>query len=422
MNIESIESNVRSYCRSFPIEFVKAFGSTLESTCGRHFIDFLSGCGSLNYGHNHPFLRDRLTEYISNSGISISLDLETQSKSNFIEAFSDLILKPRNFDYKLQFTGPTGTNAVEAAIKLARKVTGRTNVVSFTNAFHGCTLGALALTGNQNHRQAATSQLINVSRFAYDGYHGMNFDTSEMLAQMLSDQSSGIDEPAAVILEIIQGEGGLNVATKDWLTKVASITKEYGALLIVDEIQTGCGRSGTFFAFEPIGLKPDIILLAKSLSGYGLPMSLVLISPEWDDWLPGEHNGTFRGNNLAFVTASAALEHFWRDDTIVDCVRQKGQFIATYLNSLAFQHGFTRKGIGMMQGVETGSSVVASNIRKNCFDRGLVLETSGPNDSVIKLMPPLNIEDQELEAGLSTLSESINVTLPPHIQREVRKF
>ena len=212
-----IESNVRSYCRIFPDVFDKAEGSLIFVTNGRRYIDFLSGCGSLNYGHNNSDLKEALLSYLADSGIVMSLDMETQSKNKFIEVFSEHILQPRGLNYKLQFPGPTGTNAVEAAIKLARKVTGRSNVIAFTNAFHGCSLGALALTANEHHRGNSEALLTHVNRVAYDGYLGPDIDSSALLEKLLSDPSSGIDAPAAIILETIQGEGGLNVASASWV-------------------------------------------------------------------------------------------------------------------------------------------------------------------------------------------------------------
>ena len=333
-----IESEVRSYCRNFPDVFSRAEGAFVYSATGKSYIDFLSACGSLNYGHNHPELRKALVSYVKKQGVTMSLDTETVSKNEFLEAFREHILEPRGFSYKLQFAGPTGANAVEAAIKLARKVTGRTNVVAFTNAFHGCSLGALALTANAHHRGSSEALLSHVNRVPYDGYLGPDVDTSALLEKLLSDPSSGIDVPAAIILETIQGEGGLNVASANWVKNVARIAQKFGALLIVDDIQAGCGRSGDFFSFEPFGIEPDIVCLAKSISGFGLPMSLVLIKPEHDIWAPGEHNGTFRGNNLAFVTATVALRQFWKTSEFQKIIKDNGEKLRAVLTNLVAAH------------------------------------------------------------------------------------
>lgn len=407
-----IESQVRSYCRSFPDIFTTAQGAIIQSASGKRYLDFLSGCGSLNYGHNDPYLTHALISHLESGGISMSLDMETASKNSFMETFKSLVLDPRGLDYRLQFTGPTGANAVEAAIKLARKVTGRTNVVAFTNAFHGCTLGALALTGSGHHRRSSQPMLNQVSRHPYCGYFGHHVDTAAYLEQMLQDASSGIDAPAAIVLEVIQGEGGLNVATTTWLRKIRKICDDIGALMIVDDIQAGCGRSGTFFSFEHTGILPDMVLLAKSISGYGQPMSLVLIRPEHDLWAPGEHNGTFRGNNLAFVTATAALQAYWSDQALMSDTARKAEIIRQALAEICRVHDLHPKGRSFMQGIEVGDAAWSDAIRKTCFDQGLIVEACGPTDSVVKLMPPLTIDDDHLMHGLDILSQSFAATRP----------
>ncbi len=296
--------------------FDTARGSLLWDTEGREYLDFLAGAGSLNYGHNDPDLAAALIEHIRRGGLAHGLDLHTRAKRAFLETFEAVVLAPRGLDHRVQFTGPTGTNAVEAALKLARKVTGRRNVLAFTNGFHGVSQGALAATGNAHHRMAPVLSLPDVTRLPYDGYLGAGLDTTELMQRLLADPSSGVDAPAAVLLETVQGEGGLNVASPEWLRRVAAITRAAGALLVVDDIQAGCGRTGSFFSFEPAGVTPDLITLSKSLSGFGLPMAALLVRPEWDRWQPGEHNGTFRGNAHAFVTAQAALAKFWADGSL----------------------------------------------------------------------------------------------------------
>ncbi|MGU9962635.1 MAG: diaminobutyrate--2-oxoglutarate transaminase [Candidatus Halichondribacter symbioticus] len=410
---KELETNGRSYCRSFPDTFDKAEGSSVFNTSGRRYIDFLSGCSSLNYGHNHPDMQKALLTYIQNQGITMSLDMGTQSKNKFMELFSKYILQPRGFDYKLQFAGPTGTNAIEAAIKLARKFTGRTNVIAFTNAFHGCSLGALALTGNQHHRNNSTALLAHTIRVPYDGYWGSEIDTSEHLKKLFSDASSGYDLPAAIIVETIQGEGGLNVATAEWMKNIESLARELGALLIIDDIQAGCGRSGDFFSFESLGVYPDIVCLAKSLSGFGLPMSLVLMKPEYDIWQPGEHSGTFRGNNLAFVTASKAIELFWCNNSFQQDIHARGKKIKSFLDGLSqtYPDATLVKGRGMMMGLKFFDSEQAKIIQKSCFSKGLIIELCGPNDEVLKLLPPLNIDAKDLEQGLNIIDAVTNDTL-----------
>ena len=404
---ERRESGVRSYSRAMPRQFNRAEGVWLHDNQGGRYLDFLSGCSTLNYGHNHPILKQALLDYITADGITHGLDLHTDAKTDFLETFEQVILKPRNLDYRVMFTGPTGTNAVEAAIKLARKVTGREMVIAFTNGFHGMTLGALACTGNATKRGGAGVPLSHVSHEPFDGYHGPDVDTAAMLEQRLADPSSGLDAPAAIIVETVQGEGGLNAASPEWLRAIAAIAKRHGALLIMDDIQAGSGRTGGYFSFEGMGFTPDIVTMAKSLSGMGLPFALTLFHPELDQWSPGEHNGTFRGNNHAFVTATAALRHFWSDDAFEQDVRRRGELLERRLANIAREHGLSTRGRGMMRGIDVGTGEVASAITSACFARGLIIETSGAHDEIVKVIAPLIIEDDQLWAGLDILETCV---------------
>lgn len=413
--IERVESRVRSYSRSFPKLFDRALGATIYDTSGRAYIDFLAGCSSLNYGHNDPQLKAALTDYITADGIAHGLDMFTSAKERFLGAFERHILNPRDMKYRVQFTGPTGANAVEAALKLARKVTGRTNVISFTNGFHGVTLGALAATGNNKHRNGAATPLNGVTRAAFDGYYGTDIDTAALLERQLSDPSSGIDAPAAIIVETVQGEGGLNVASVDWLRRIEALARDHGALFIIDDIQAGCGRTGDFFSFDGMNLTPDIITMAKSLSGMGLPLAITLIKPEYDIWEPAEHNGTFRGNNHAFITAAASINKFWSDRQFVGEVKKKATYLADRLDTIAEEYGMTVKGRGMMLGIDTGSAEKAASICSTCFTCGLIIETSGSFDQVVKILAPLTITQGELAAGLDILSEAFKSTLGSHL-------
>lgn len=413
----TLESEVRSYARAFPVVFNCAFDSCLVDDKGRRYLDFLAGAGTLNYGHNNPTLKRALLDYIERDGITHGLDMHTCAKADFLGAFSELILAPRGMEYVMQFTGPTGTNAVEAALKLVRNITGRHNIIAFTNGFHGVTLGAMAATGNSHHRGAAGIAMGGVTRLPYDGYlDGVN--TALLLEKMLGDSSSGVDLPAAVILETVQGEGGLNVASDAWLRSVERICRQHGVLLIVDDIQAGCGRTGTFFSFESAGIRPDIIALSKSLSGYGLPFAVALIRPHLDRWKPGQHNGTFRGNNHAFVTATAALRKYWSDETFASAVQEKSRLLTDALEAIAAQNpAFIagRKGRGMMQGLACHDGNIAQRITRSAFDKGLVIETSGPNSEVVKCLCPLTISRNDLQSGLKILArcvEGLSVSKP----------
>lgn len=404
------ESNVRSYARSFPALFNRAKGTELWDDRGRRYLDFLAGAGSLNYGHNNPILKSALIDYIESDGITHSLDLHTDAKEKFLTAMQEIILKPRGLDYVVQFTGPTGANAVEAALKLARKVTGRSNVIFFTNGFHGVSLGALAVTGNEYFRRAAGVALTGGTSMPFDGYMGEGVDTIAYLERVLSDCSSGVDAPAAVIVEVVQGEGGINSASYGWLRRLQELCNERKIVFIVDEIQTGCGRTGTFFAFEPAGITPDIVTLSKSLSGYGLPFSTVLIKRSLDVWKPAEHNGTFRGNNHAFITAAAAIEHYWQSEDFSLEVAAKSKHLGRRLEAMVERFSpylIKVKGRGMMQGILCADPKRAASITATAFKHGLIIERAGPEDEVIKCMMPLTTSYDILEEGLDILECSI---------------
>ena len=405
---ENSESEVRSYVRSFPTVFTKTKGYKMWNKEGKEYIDFFSGAGALNYGHNDDHMKEKLIEYITNDGITHSLDMASSAKATFLETFRDVILKPRDLDYKMMFPGPTGTNTVESALKLARKVTGRTDIISFTNGFHGMTIGSLSVTGNSMKRKGAGIPLQNVVTMPYDNYVN-DQDSLDYLERFLEDSGSGVAIPAAMILETVQGEGGINAASFEWLKKIEKVCKRWGILLIVDDVQAGIGRTGTFFSFEPAGIKPDIICLSKSLSGYGTPFAMTLVRPDIDKFAPGEHNGTFRGNNHAFVTATAALD-YWKDDTLENNVKIKSQKIIDFLEKMVEKYPELNgevRGRGFMVGIASGVDGLSNKIAAKAFELGLIMETSGPNDEVFKLFPALNIDDEGLNKGLAILEESI---------------
>ena len=402
------ESEARSYCRSFPTSFVKAQGSELTDATGRTYIDFLAGCSSLNYGHNDPDMKAALIEHITADGITHGLDMHSGAKADFLNAFEEIILKPRDMDYKVMMTGPTGTNAVEAAMKLARKITGRQNIIAFTNGFHGMTMGALSCTGNAGKRAGAGGgPLCGTTHMPYEGAFGDGMDSLRVIEEMLGNPSSGVDAPAAFIIEPVQGEGGLNAASTAFMQGVARLAKEHGALLIVDDIQAGCGRTGTFFSFEKMGIEPDLIPMAKSFSGMGLPFAALLIKPEHDIWGPAEHNGTFRGNTHAFVTARVALEKFWKDDTFQKEIATKAEMLRETLEQIADNvPGARLKGRGMMRGVDVGNGDLAGEICARAFEKGLIIETSGAHDEVVKVLAPLTTPEATFAKGLDILTEA----------------
>lgn len=411
---ERLESEVRSYSRSWPQVFQRAIGSELYSEEGERYLDLFAGAGALNYGHNPAPIKQALLDYLSQDHVVHGLDMMTPAKREFLEAFEEIILQPRGYEYKVMFPGPTGTNAVEAALKIARKVTGRSNVICFTNAFHGMTLGALAVSGDSMKRGGANVPLDHTQRLPYEDYFRDGLDTITYLERYLEDDGSGYAKPGAVILETIQGEGGLRSASDEWLQRLAAVCHKHDILLIADDIQTGCGRTGTFFSFEPSGIVPDIVTVSKSLSGMGLPFAAVLIKPELDQWQPSEHNGTFRGFNPAFVTARAALQTYWRDDDLAAQVRRKGVRIREGLEKLATKlpQGTAHPlGRGFMQGLEMDFDGLASQTAQQAFERNLLMETSGADDQAIKLLPSLTMTDAELDEAFAIIGAALDAAI-----------
>lgn len=412
-----MESEVRSYVRSFPTVFETARGSIVTDEDGREYIDFFCGAGAVNYGHNHPLLKRDVLDYLAGDGIQHALDMATSAKRGFLESFRDVVLAPRGLDYKVQFTGPTGANTVEAALKLARLATGRTGVVAFTHGYHGLSLGALAATANSWFRQAAGAHLGDVVFHPYDGYYGEGVDTAAMLAQLLDDPSSGLDLPAAVIVETVQGEGGVNVASDEWLRALRELCTAHGIVLICDEIQIGVGRSGDFFGFEQAGIAPDMVTLSKSISGYGFPMSLLLIDPRLDVWKPAMHTGTFRGNTVALVSAKSALENFWADPAFLEGVGHRAGLVRARLDAIADRHTgvFGTRGRGLLQGlVGLEDAELAGRISRKAFELGLIVEVSGARDEVLKVMPALLGDDETLLRGLDLIDEAVEAVLAEH--------
>lgn len=405
----ALESNVRSYSRSWPTEFAKGVGATLIAADGTEYLDFFAGAGALNYGHNHPQLKQVLIDHIAGDQLMHSLDMFTTVRSEFLRTFKSLILEPRGLDYKVMFPGPAGTTAAEAALKLARKLTGRSTIVHFTDSFHGMSLGALAVTGNAKKRGGAGVLLTGNAVVPFDGYLGEGVDTLDYLERMLRDSSSGLDLPGGVIVETVQAEGGINVARVEWLQRLRALCTEFEIPLIVDDVQMGCGRTGGFFSFEEAGIVPDIVMLSKSISGIGIPMSLTLFRSELDVWDAGEHNGTFRGIGPGFATATETLRLFWSDDSFEKETRRKGELADARFQAIVAAHpdaGLTTRGRGLARGLVFRSGETAAKVIAACFRDGLVIETAGSEDEVVKLLAPLTITDDELNRGIDIIEQA----------------
>jgi len=407
---ENLESQVRGYIRSFPTIFATAKGAILTDEQEVEYIDFFAGAGTLNYGHNNSRIQEALINYLQNDGIVHGLDMATTAKKEFIQTFQDTILAPRNLEYKLQFTGPTGTNAVETALKLARLVKGRSNVVAFTNGYHGLSQGSLAVTGNNEYRDESYISRCNATFMPFDGYFG-DWNTLEYFRKFLEDGSSGVDIPAAVIVETIQGEGGINVASAKWLQELETLCREYDILLIIDDIQVGNGRSGEFFSFEFAGINPDMVTLSKSIGG-GLPMALLLFKPDLDQWKPGEHTGTFRGNNLAFVAAKVSIENYWQNDDLSHAIKYKEKILKETLEAIAKkyeEYNIVVRGRGLAYGIEFKSdNSIAGEISEYAFKEQLIIETCGSDGQVVKFLPPLIIDEDTLREGLKRFETAVD--------------
>lgn len=411
---EQRESNIRAYARTYPTVFVTAKNSRQVDENGKEYIDFFAGAGVLNFGHNNPRMKQAMIDYMQKDGVLHSLDMQTQAKAHFMQKFTDVILKPRNMPHRMQFMGPTGTNAVEAAMKLARNVTGRHNIVAFSQGFHGMTLGALAATANEYFRQASGVPLLHVSHELFDQAHDSKaaLDALDALASQYRDASSGIKPPAAFMVETIQAEGGVNVASKEWMQKLEKLAKEFGSILIVDDIQVGCGRTGSYFSFDDMDIKPDIITLAKGIGGVGTPMAMNLVHPDLDKhWSPGEHTGTFRGQNLSFVAGAEALSYF-EDTELMSEVVQKAEQVRHALDPLvAEKSAHELRGKGFILGLDMGKGELAAKVVQRCFHNGLMIGACGSGGRVLKIIPPLTIPEADLMEGLDILKSAVRFVM-----------
>ena len=410
---EKYESEVRSYCRKFPTVFKQAKGSYFYDENGEKYLDFFCGAGAVNYGHNNPEIKEKVIDYLMNDGVIHALDMYTVAKREFIECFEKKVLEPRGMEYKIMFPGPTGTNAVEAVLKLARKVKKRNNIWALMGAFHGMTLGALALTTDKESRDGAGIRFTDVTHipapYMIDG-----FDTISYMQMLLDDDHSGVEKPAALVIETVQAEGGIRVFSNEYLQAVSKFCKDNDILLIIDDIQVGCARTGTFMSFERAGIQPDMFVMSKSIGGMGFPLSIALFKPELDIWLPGEHNGTFRGNQIAFVAAKAALDYMLANNVEKEVLR-KAQIVENFMKNeiMPLSDKIEYRGIGLIWGIDFGKleADFCSKMQKKCFENKLIIESAGRKNSVIKLMPTLVISDEDLLKGLNIIKNAIKDSL-----------
>lgn len=410
---EKYESKVRSYCRHFPVVFTEAKGALLKDENGKEYIDFFCGAGAVNYGHNNPYIKQKMTDYLMTDGIIHALDMYTVPKREFINTFEEKIIQPKGLNYKIQFCGPTGTNAVEASVKLARKIKGRSNIFAFMGCFHGMTLGALSLTSEMYARNGAGVNLNDVTHIPAP-YMFENFNVIEYMQTLIDDDHSGVEKPAALIMETVQAEGGIRVFEKDFIRKVRDFCDKNDILMIVDDIQVGCCRTGSFFSFERAQIVPDMVVMSKSIGGIGMPMAILLMKPELDIWKPAEHNGTFRGNQLSLIAGKASFDWLIDNNVEAETIR-KGEIIKDYITKtvLNIDNRIKLRGIGLIWGIDFSEidSSLAEKVIEKCFENKLICECAGRNGSVFKIMPPLVIEDNLLFKGLEIVTESIKTVL-----------
>ena len=426
---DEMESNVRSYPRKLPLAIAKAQGCWVTDVEGNEYLDCLAGAGTLALGHNHSAIIKSIQDTLA-SGLPLhTLDITTPLKDAFSEAL--LAHFPGGKDeYRLQFCGPTGADATEAAVKLAKTFTGRGNVISFSGGYHGMTQGSLALTGNLGAKNAVPNLMPGVQFLPYPheyrcplglgGEAGVDALTY-YFENFIEDVESGVVKPAAVILEAIQGEGGVVVGPAKWLRKIREVTEKHGILMIADEVQAGFCRSGKMFAFQHAGIEPDIVVMTKAVGG-SLPLAVLAIKKKFDAWQPAGHTGTFRGNQLAMATGYASLR-IMREQDLAGNAQARGDFIRSELNRLAqeFPCIGNVRGRGLMIGIEIvderrpadrmgslpADAVLAAEIQKACFNNKLLLERGGRNGTVVRLLAPLIITQQECEELIKRFRQSV---------------
>ncbi|WP_423358075.1 aspartate aminotransferase family protein [Pseudomonas citronellolis] len=430
------ESNARSYPRRIPLALKKARGLYVEDVEGRRFIDCLAGAGTLALGHNHPVVIEAIQQVLADELPLHTLDLTTPVKDAFVQDLFGLLPAQLAREAKIQFCGPTGADATEAALKLVRTATGRSTVLSFQGGYHGMTQGALGLMGNLGPKKALGAVLGNGVQFLpypYDyrcpfglgGEAGVRANL-HYLESVLNDPESGVPLPAAVVVEVVQGEGGVVPADLQWLRGLRRITEKVGVALVIDEIQTGFGRTGRMFAFEHAGIVPDVVLLSKAIGG-SLPLAVVVYRDWLDTWQPGAHAGTFRGNQMAMAAGSAVMRYLKEHD-VPGHAAAMGERLAEHLRIL--QRSYPQlgdiRGRGLMLGVEVvdaegaadslghppANPALASRIQRECLRRGLILELGGRHGAVVRFLPPLVISAEQIDEVARRFARALAAAVP----------
>lgn len=431
------ESSARSYPRKFPFALKKAKGSWVEDVEGNRYLDFLCGAGTLALGHNDDEVSKAMVDLITSDAPLHTLDLTTPVKDRFVETVISILPEEMRNNVKIQFCSPSGTDATDAAIKLCKTATGRGNVIAFSGGYHGMGHGALALTGNHNAKKSVQNLMPGVQFMPYPYSYRCPFGIGgekgaeacgAYFERMLKDPESGVTLPAAVIIEPIQGEGGVIPAPKGFLQTVRRVTKELGIPLIVDEIQCGIGRSGDFFGFQESGIIPDVILMSKAVGG-SQPLSIVVYNKDLDKWTAGAHAGTFRGNQLAMAAGTILMKRVSQPEFLAD-VRKKGEYLKTALESLKEEVSIIGdvRGRGLMLGIEfidpngkkdlmgnpEPSGEIAATVQRLCFENHLVMEKGGRNGSVMRCLCALNVSMDDINTMLRIFSSVVRKVNADH--------
>lgn len=424
------ESSARSYPRKFPFALSKAKGSWVEDVEGNRYLDFLCGAGTLALGHNDDEVNKAMIDLISSGAPLHTLDLTTPVKDRFVETIFSILPEEMRGNVKIQFCSPSGTDATDAAIKLCKTATGRGSVIAFSGGYHGMGHGALSLTGNLNAKTKVQNLMPGVQFMPYPNSYRCPFGLGgeagtdaacAYFERMLKDPESGVTKPAAVIIEPIQGEGGVIPAPRKFLQTIRRVTKELDIPMIVDEIQCGVGRSGQMFAFEDSGIIPDVILMSKAIGG-SQPMSVVIYNKNLDKWTAGAHAGTFRGNQLAMAAGTVVLKRV-SDPEFLASVREKGVHIHEAMNALKKEVSIIGdvRGRGLMMGIEfidpdgpkdvmghpEPSGMIAAEVQKRCFEHKLIMEKGGRNGSVMRCLCALNVSMEDIDTMIDIFSSVV---------------
>lgn len=427
---EKSESNARSYPRKLPFALAQAKGIYLKDVDGNVYYDCLSGAGAIALGHNHDVVHEAIRTQLDQNLPLLTLDITTPVKDAFVQEILQSLPEEFAKNAKIQFCGPSGSDAVEAAIKLVKIATGRQTMMAFQGGYHGMTNGALSMMGNLNSKGLAPSLMPGVQMLPYPYIYrcpmGSMGDpdsdaTIQYIENLLKDDESGVIKPAGIIVETIQGEGGKIPAPNKWMQSLRRITKEHDIPLIIDEVQTGFGRTGKMFAFEHSGIIPDVIVMSKALGG-SLPLAIIAYHKDLDVWGPGAHAGTFRGNQLAMATGMATIQHI-KSHNLCDNAAKMGALLMEKLDKMKTISPYIGdvRGRGLMLGVEIVKplaeatqmkqpehfGVLAKRIQFECFSRGLIIEIGGRGSSVLRFMPPLIITAAQVDHICSIFQEAL---------------